>query len=321
MLSILNDFAVSSSSKDQVVIQRQPVTLNLLKVGTVAIVMGLISALEVWGLVHSVIKQDPDVDHFWGLKPKDGIEFTGCEAAAYCFLALLVTLQLDLIAARSPKPFFWFSTKKDEAGHFLKVPPPGTQVLVTVAITLTIGTLIAILWTDNIVVGSGFGMEGMGWRNGALVWAWGILWFIIIDLTKFFVLTLFGVSKNRKEEGVSWKAFFTSILALPYDEDEAQSKKVADLRMRRSDLQKYDPAESVRGRADSSVQFPISLGLASIAMSNESGEDQLLSYQDRLLAVESLQHDPNLLRLIAEMHFSIGQLQKRVDELEGKKSK
>lgn len=318
MLSILNDFAVSSSSKDQVVIQRQPVTLNLLKVGTVAIVMGLISALEVWGLVHSVIKQDPDVDHFWGLKPKDGIEFTGCEAAAYCFLALLVTLQLDLISARSPKPFFWFSTKKDEAGHFLKVPPPGTQVLVTVAITLTIGTLIAILWTDNIVVGSGFGMEGMGWRNGALVWAWGIMWFIIIDLTKFFVLTLFRVSENRKE---SWKAFFTSILALPYDEDDAQSKKEADLRMRRSDLQKYDPAESVRGRADSSVQFPISLGLASIAMADESREDQLLSYQDRLLAVESLQHDPNLLRLIAEMHFSIGQLQKRVDELEGKKSK
>lgn len=158
LLSILNDFAIGSSSKDQVVIQRKPVTLDLAKVGTTACFMGVVSALEVWGLIHSIVMHEPGQKHFWGLKPLNGETFTGCETAAYVFLALLITLQTDLIAARSPKPFFWFSTIKDDAGHFIGVPPPGKQVLITVACTLTIGTLIGILWQDTITLGSGYGM-------------------------------------------------------------------------------------------------------------------------------------------------------------------
>ena len=47
LLSLLNDAAVSSSSKDQVVIQRRPVSLNIWKVGTVAFMMA-VSEVSVW---------------------------------------------------------------------------------------------------------------------------------------------------------------------------------------------------------------------------------------------------------------------------------
>mmetsp|Transcript_27096 Transcript_27096/g.45163 ORF Transcript_27096/g.45163 Transcript_27096/m.45163 type:complete len:939 (+) Transcript_27096:3-2819(+) len=320
LLSILNDFAVSSSSKDQVVIQRKPVRLQLDKVSTVAIVMGIISALEVWGLVHTVVMHNPGENHFWGLRPNDGITFTGCETAAYIFLALLITLQLDLIAARSPKPFFIFSTQKDDAGHFLGVPPPSIQVLITVSITLTIGTLIAILWNDSIVVGSGYGMEGIGWRNGGLVWAWGFMWFVVIDLTKFFVITLFEVSKSEGEGGMSWKAFFTNVLTLPWDEESDKRSKNQMLDTRRQELKKFNPEESIRSslRAVSTTGPQFSVGLAAIAQEEQEDKRPLISYQDQLLAVETLQHDSHLLRVIAEMHYSIIKLQKRVDHLEGK---
>ena len=43
-MSLLNDFAVSSSSKDQVMIQREPVALNIWKVGTTALVMAVTSS-------------------------------------------------------------------------------------------------------------------------------------------------------------------------------------------------------------------------------------------------------------------------------------
>jgi hypothetical protein len=125
------------------------------------------------------------IDYFWGLEPDNGLSFTGCEAAAVTFLSLLIALQTSLIAARSPKPFFILNLKKDENGHYDGVPPPSLAVLATVATTLTIGTLIAILWNDSITVGSGFGMQGLGWRNGALIWAWGLMWFVIVDLLKF----------------------------------------------------------------------------------------------------------------------------------------
>lgn len=325
LLSILNDFAVSSSSKDLVVIQRKPVRLRLDKVATVATIMGIISALEVWGLVHSVVMHEPGDSHFWGLRPNDGITFSGCETAAYTFLALLITLQLDLIAARSPKPFFIYSTKKDEAGHYLGVPPPGLQVLITVSTTLTIGTCIAVLWQDSIVVGSGYGMEGMGWRNGGLVWGWSVMWFVIIDLAKFFVITVFEVSKNEDEGGISWKAFFTNVLTLPWDEESDQKTKNDILDARREELKKFDPKESIRSSVRGSVSTStrnahFSVGLATIAQDELDENKSMVSYQDQLLAVSTLQHDSQLMRLIAEMHYSITKLQKQVDELEAKKS-
>ena len=319
LLSILNDFAVSSSSKDSVVIQRNPVSLDIVKVGTTALIMGIISALQVWGFVHSIIKHQPGTDHFWMLRPNNDIEFTGCEVAAFTFLSLLIVLQTDLIAARSPKPFYMFSLKKDEAGHFLGVPPPGLEVLITVASTLTIGTLIAILWSDNIVIGSGYGMEGLGFRNGALVWAWGIMWFVIIDHAKWATLSLFDMSKSQREGGVSWRAFFTSVFELPWNKDQKDAERAKEQEGLRQELQKHDAFGSADGFGSIRSQA-FSVGLAALSQ-DAGGHIETVSHQDVLLSAETLQNDPQLLRVVSTMYYKMVQLEKRVAKLEGKKKK
>lgn len=322
LLSILNDFAVSSSSKDQFVIQRRPVSLDIWKVATTAIVMGLMSAMQVWGLVHSVIQHQPGESHFWGLRPNNGSDFTGCETAAVTFLSLLITLQTDLIAARSPKPFYIFKTSKDEAGHFVGVPPPSLEVLITVATTLTIGTLIAILWNDNIVIGSGYGMEGIGFRNGALVWAWGIMWFVLIDHAKFATLAIFEMSKDSREGGLSWRVYFTNVLELPWNKEASELEKEREQHARREELKQFEPMESIRSSVlGAAPAQPFSVGLAAIAQAAADDPSEALTHQDLLLSAETLQNDPQLLRVISTMHHNMIQLQKRVEELEGKKKK
>jgi H+-transporting ATPase len=320
LLSLLNDFAVSSSSKDRVVVQKNPVALDVWKVGTVAFAMGVTNALQVWGLVHSVVQHDEGQDHFWGLEPDNGSSFTGCEAAAVTFLALLIALQTSLIAARSPKPFFIFNLKKDENGHYEGVPPPSLAVLATVATTLTIGTLIAILWDDGIIVGSGFGMQGLGWRNGALIWAWGLMWFIIVDLLKFGVGSLYEMVQEE-----SWEVFFTNMLLLDWNRSAKGARRQATMDQLHDDLVSIaDSNISIRSvghsmKRDSMSKF--SVGLAAIAQEEDFDDANVITYEDALLAVDTLQNDPQLLRVISSMYHSIVTLQKRVEELEGNKSK
>ena len=282
--------------------------------------------MEVWGFVHSIIVLPPGEKHFWGLEPNNGIDFTGCEIAAYVFLALLITLQLDLIAARSSQPFFIFSTTRDDAGHYVGIPPPSLQVLGTLAISLTIGTLIAILWEEDITLGSGYGMDGIGWRNGGLVWCWGILWFIIIDLAKFFVISICDIlADEEKRGGISWTVFFKSVLELPWNKERNDAAKRTEIDRLRDGLRSHIDADNVSSIRSNgmSMSIPFSIGLASLAqeLATEGGTKDQISFQDALLAVETLQNDPQLLRVIASMYYKVHQLEKRVQELEGKKEK
>ena len=320
LLSLLNDFAVSSSSKDRVVVQKNPVALDVWKVGTVAFVMGVTNALQVWGMVHSVVEHNEGIDHFWGLEPDNGSSFTGCEAAAVTFLSLLIALQTSLIAARSPKPFFIFNLKKDDNGHYEGVPPPSLAVLATVATTLTIGTLIAILWDDGITVGSGFGMQGLGWRNGGLIWAWGLMWFVIVDLLKFATGSLYEMVQED-----SWEILFTNMLELDWNRSGKRARQQAAVDQLHDELVSIaDSNISIRSTAASKRESmtKFSLGLAAIAQEEDFDADaNVITYQDALLAVDTLQNDPQLLRVISSMYNSIVTLQKRVDELEGNNTK
>jgi hypothetical protein len=240
--------------------------------------------------------------------------------AAVTFLSLLIALQTSLIAARSPKPFFIFNLKKDENGHYEGVPPPSLAVLVTVAITLTIGTLIAILWNDDITIGSGFGMQGLGWRNGALIWAWGFMWFVIVDLLKFFVGSLYEIVQEE-----SWDIFFTNMLSLDWNRS-AKARRKAAMDQLHGDLVSIaeDSNISIHSMTPSSKRHSggkLTVALAAIAQEETFDDANVITYQDALLAVDTLQNDPQLLRVISTMYHSIVTLQKRVEELEGKSKK
>jgi hypothetical protein len=61
--------------------------------------------------------------------------------------------------------------------------------------------------------------------------------------------------------------------------------------------------------------------MAAIAEEEDFDDANVITYEDALLAVDTLQNDPQLLRVISSMYQSIVTLQKRVEELEGNKSK
>jgi hypothetical protein len=58
--------------------------------------------------------------------------------------------------------------------------------------------------------------------------------------------------------------------------------------------------------------------MAAIAEEEDFDDANVITYEDALLAVDTLQNDPQLLRVISSMYHSIVTLQKRVEELEGK---
>ena len=323
LISILNDFAVSSSSKDNVVIQRKPSQLNILKLGTVAMSMALVSSLQVWGFMHSIVVYDGTDEHFWGIKPVDSTKFTGCEAAAFNFLVLIITLQLDLIAARSPKPFWYrVSSKKDDAGRFIGNPPPSIYVMGALAFSLTIATFIAVFWEDTIVLGSGYGLSGMGFRNAGFVWAWALMWFFITDLFKSGVIIFFDKIEKSSVKGNAWLIFFQNALTQEWDQDKADEKKKTTIQSLRDKIVSYDA--SMRSSDDLSVAISSSLqiGLPFHYTQDGTGTDEdgaaewaPLTLQDELFSAQTLQDDDKLLKIISEMAHTIHSLQKQVQEL------
>ena len=323
LISILNDFAVSSSSKDNVVIQRKPQTMKIWKVAAVAASMATVSSLQTWGFMHSIVEYDGSESHFWGIAPVDSDRFTGCEAAAFNFLVLIITLQFDLIAARSPKPFFLFSTKRDEAGHYIGIPPPSFYVLGAISFSLSIATLIAVYWQDTFVIGSGYGMSGMGWKNAGLVWAWALVWFVITDLVKSAVIAFTNKIEKDQATGKPWVAFFQNTLTQEWDQEKASQRRKLERQSLRSHLAEYD--ESLRSSSHAavsdqySIAFTSSLRLSSI---HEEDEDALvpLTHQDELLAAQTLQDDEALLRIISTMAHTINTLQQQVEDLKSAKN-
>ena len=331
LMSILNDFAVSSSSKDNVVIQRKPQKMNIWKVGAVSASMALVSSLQVWGFMHSIVTYDENEEHFWGIRPVDSMKFTGCEAAAFNFLVLIITLQFDLIVARSPKPFLLFSTKKDESGHYVGIPPPSFYVLGAISFSLGVATVIAVYWDDALIIGSGYGMSGIGWRNAGLVWAWGIVWFVITDLVKTAVTAFVEKIEKDMIKGKAWVTFFQNTLTQEWDQDKAEARKKEAMQSLRDQLTRYDGASSSRHTnsevlygSDDNFSIAVAASLRRNSQSYAPDDEEfgefdtsipLLTHQDELLAVQTLQDDEALLRVISDMAHTIQELQQQIDKL------
>ena len=326
LMSLLNDFAVASSSKDQVAIQRSPQSLDMWKVAATAAVMALASSLQVWGFVHSIINFDGTEDdrHFFGLTPQFGAEnFSGCEVAAYTFLVLIITLQFDLIAARSPKPFWYFSTKKDDAGHYIGVPPPSAYVMAAISVSLAIATFVAVYWEDTIIIGSGYGMQGIGWRNAGLTWAWALLWFIATDSVKAVVVAVLNKIEKRRAKGKTWMSFYRNVLTQSWDSEESERERKLHTESLRNRLPSYDvDVSSLRSDSISRRStFPLALA-ANLQQALEDEDAGIpLTHQHELLGVQTLQDDPALLRVISEMSHIITELRQQVDDLKSQKDK
>ena len=118
----------------------------------------------------------------------------------------------------------------------------------------------------------------------------------------------------------SWEIVFTNMLELDWNRTGKSTRRQAAVDQLHEELVSIaDSNISIRSTAaskrDSMTKF--SLGLAAIAQEEDFDDANAITYQDALLAVDTLQNDPQLLRVISSMYNSIVTLQKRVDELEG----
>ena len=311
LMSLLNDFAVSTSSKDNVKVQRTPQKMNIAKTGTVAGSMAIVNSLQVWGFLHSIATYDVvGGTHFWGLQPTQGDMFTGCEAATYIFLVLIITLQFNLISARSPKPFFLCSPERDDAGHFVRIPPPSKFVIIAIAWSLTVATLVAVYWSDDLVMGSGYGMSGVGWRNAALVWCWALLWFLVTDLVKSCAVAIIDKASHDWREGKAYAVFFQNVFAQDWDpENEGARKKQEMQRLQRS-LAQLDVVD------EGSKRF------FTISVKEEARDDDRSNFSsitscrdDVLSKAPTLKDDEALLHIISNMADMIASLQEQIHQL------
>jgi len=123
------------------------------------------------------------------------------------------------------------------------------------------------------------------------------------------------------EEDTTGKALYQNVFSFNWFRDfsgQDKEERVADLR---DSLRKFKQASI---REDSPLTKSMTLGyadvgagLAFVAQDNMEDEDKLVTVQDIILASETLQHDPHLMRLLSQTLHTIAELQKRVEKLEG----
>jgi len=226
---------------------------------------------------------------------------------------MIITIQFDLLIARSPKLFFMVSMEKDEQGHFIGTPPPSFYVLLSIGLSLAAATFICVYWDDSIPAGSGLGMQGIGWRNAGLVWAWALTFFVITDIEKYFVLRMWKIAE-RDDGG---KSMFRNIFSTSWDRDYSSEQKEEEVEHLRESLRKYDV--SIGLSSDQSLRATgFSIAMAALAQDTVDDDGRLVTGQDVLLASPTLQSDPHLMRIISQMAYTMAKMQARLDKLEGK---
>jgi hypothetical protein len=145
------------------------------------------------------------------------------------------------------------------------------------------------------------------------------MWAVFADFMKVVVLQLWAISEREKEGKTFFRSIFTG-----WRSDYPEQDKEERMEHLRETLRKFEePAEFMSEVDVSSRAFALGIagGLASLAEEDLDNEDKLVTVQDILLSSESLQNDPQLLRIISQMVYTIAKLQDRLDATEGKKKK
>jgi H+-transporting ATPase len=146
LLALLNDFAIMSIAYDRAEYSSQPDRWRMSSVMGMALFLGLIGTVESFGLL------------FFGL---DYLHLSKEILQSFMYLKLSVAGHLIIFIARTK-------------GHFWSYRP-GNLLVGAVIGTQLIATLIAVY---------GFLIPPIGWRLAAIVWAYAIVVFLIIDQLK-----------------------------------------------------------------------------------------------------------------------------------------
>ena len=160
LLALLNDFPIMMIAYDNAEPAAAPVRWDMRRVMILALVLGTLGVVSSFGLFWVA-------ETVWHL-PRPTIQ-------TLIFLKLLVAGHLTLYLARND-------------GHFWDRPWPSLKLFLTTETTQLVGTLAAVY---------GWFVKPIGWPMALMVWAYALLWFLVNNTVKRFVLHAFKRSRAR----------------------------------------------------------------------------------------------------------------------------
>ena len=147
LLALLNDLPIMMIAYDNAAIASRPVRWDMLRVLTIASVLGLYGVIESFGL-------------FWIVR--DYLKLSAPVVQALIFLKLLVSGHMTIYLTRNKGPI-WQS------------PLPSWKLVLPAETTQLIGTLVVVY---------GLFMAATGWLLALMVWAYALVSFLLASLIK-----------------------------------------------------------------------------------------------------------------------------------------
>ena len=186
LLSIINDFTVMATSKDNVRSSEYPLYWDMKKLLQKAMVIGFTCIIHTFLLLYFVRDASYSSNHGHQFIHDVGLGgLEDCEIVAVIYLTLAVSIQLNIFSSRNER-FFWQTSVEDDAA-----PPPALLLVILVFGACILSTFLAVYWDENTKLGGGNPMKGCGWAAAGAVWVWCLVWFLIIEILKVFTNSMF----------------------------------------------------------------------------------------------------------------------------------
>jgi H+-transporting ATPase len=150
LLAILNDAPIMAIAYDNVKIAKKPVRWNMGEVLDLATFLGVIGVLVSFLLFF--------IAESW-------LHLDRATIQTFMFLKLAVAGHLTIFLTRTGKNHFW------------DLPYPSSLMFWSAVLTKIFATLLAVY---------GIFMTPIGWRLGAFIWIYALVWFVITDYLKVY---------------------------------------------------------------------------------------------------------------------------------------
>lgn len=197
LLSIVNDFTVMATSKDNMRTSTKPLYWDIPKLTLIAATIGGVGVIQSYLFLY-LMKSHNRV-FFWK-RP----HLEDCRIVAALYLDLAVTIQLNIFSARTRRFIFDLREEKDAA------PLPSKILLAPVFSAIIGSTFLAVYWPAEVRLGSGAAMRGVGWSTAAAVWLWALVWFAIIEIAK---VAMYGLNAKRSYDSLFYGSLFDEDLS------------------------------------------------------------------------------------------------------------
>lgn len=191
LLSIINDFTVMATSKDNVRTSAYPLYWDLKKLCWKAFIIGGVCVLQSFLMLYFV--REASITNHYGIGWVHSIGLGGmeeCRIVAVIYLTLAISIQLNIFASRN-SCFFWQTSIEDDAA-----PAPAMLLMCLVFGACILSTFIAVYWDPNTSLGGGNPMKGCGWTAAGAVWVWCLVWFLIMECLKVFTNNVYEASAD-----------------------------------------------------------------------------------------------------------------------------